>query len=504
MATARIGTSPAGFVVLAALTSSLGLTGACTGERASASAEAARAGEAAGSPGTSPRHRTPPDTTARICSDSATSTLPGVSIEILGPARFTPNAPPDAPSPWRVEIRYRVVVDLPLAGIVPRPQDDGNCQEAGPSGLITHQTLAGDGHRHCLCDVGLCGLGKREPRQLVPGRHEHVFRAWAVDWYGPSDYGQPRGDPFPAGTYRFSVSATGHRLGDGKEAPFRVEASCEIELADREEESAMSERAASPLTLTTSHGAVQSLASGFHTEEGDGCSVTLEAEAGWVRTSDHTWSGVGCEWRDGTRHYPADAEAASALQAALDGVEAWERAPEEAMERGVVDRSRVRVDGSDYALPPPVEEALEREARRLRDAWADREPTDPGTLFVMRVAPDGTHLRGDVEPHGVVLHRTGTSGPESLQALSAEEHVRLREHLSRLPPPSASSAAAERAYSVRFPNGAGREPPQDDAGDVLVVTHRGEPVLFFEASAPAAVREVAELVLGYGGKDRTR
>ena len=51
------------------------------------------------------------------------------------------------------------------------------------------------------------------------------------NWSGPSDFGNPEGAPFPAGTYTFSVLARGTYIDpDGKEQSFEVSASREFHL----------------------------------------------------------------------------------------------------------------------------------------------------------------------------------------------------------------------------------------------------------------------------------
>ncbi len=115
-----------------------------------------------------------------------------------------------------VSIPYTVVVGEALE-IVPDSQTSGNCGQPGPSGLIVFERLSGGDQGYCLCDSGLCA-DRSDPTTLVPGRHDATFAWDGRNWTGPSDYGNPEGAPFPAGSYTLEVSA----VGTVHTAPFRV------------------------------------------------------------------------------------------------------------------------------------------------------------------------------------------------------------------------------------------------------------------------------------------
>lgn len=133
-----------------------------------------------------------------------------------------------------VDIPYEVVVDEPVEGVVPEPNDAGRCRQPGDSGLIVAPRVHGDGHHWCRCDVGLCMEPNYQPRTLEPGTYSHEFHWEGHNWNGPSDTGMERGEHFPPGAYQITVEGSGERQrSDGDEAvPYSLEGSVDIELVE--------------------------------------------------------------------------------------------------------------------------------------------------------------------------------------------------------------------------------------------------------------------------------
>jgi len=113
-----------------------------------------------------------------------------------------------------IQIPYTVIVEQPIEGVVPLPQDAGNCAAPGPSGLIVFERLQGGGQVYCVCDEGLCPGPDTTPRTVPSGATERIFEWTGRNWTGPSDTNFPLGDPFPAGIYTLSVSAQGRVNGE--------------------------------------------------------------------------------------------------------------------------------------------------------------------------------------------------------------------------------------------------------------------------------------------------
>jgi hypothetical protein len=89
--------------------------------------------------------------------------------------------------------------------------------------------ITGD-RTYCLCDTGRCGLGD-SPVDLVAGVYEESFEWDGREWSGPSDTQNPKGDPFPPGTYQIRVTAAGtHRDDGGSEVPWEVVGTVAVHL----------------------------------------------------------------------------------------------------------------------------------------------------------------------------------------------------------------------------------------------------------------------------------
>ena len=87
------------------------------------------------------------------------------------------------------------------------------CVEPGPSGLYLLERVSGNGQSYCLCDNGFCASPPSNPTTLRAGTYPAVFRWDGMNWYGPSDTGNPEGPAFPAGTYVLELSARGNYAG---------------------------------------------------------------------------------------------------------------------------------------------------------------------------------------------------------------------------------------------------------------------------------------------------
>ena len=163
---------------------------------------------------------------AAACQTLATSSLPGVSIEFTtSDCSYTL-----AEAAAGITIDYEVIVEADIPNLFPQPQDEGGCDQPGPSGLILFENLSGGGQRYCVCDVGVCPGPSGDPGTAIQGVHPATFLWDGRNWTGPSDTGVPKGDPFSAGEYTLSVSAVGTFDDAGAQAPFQVEGTFVIHL----------------------------------------------------------------------------------------------------------------------------------------------------------------------------------------------------------------------------------------------------------------------------------
>ncbi len=108
-----------------------------------------------------------------------------------------------------ITIPYTIIVEQDVDDVVVLPQDAGRCGQPGASGLIVFEQLTGSGQNYCRCDVGLCAGPDETPRTIAAGSTPASFEWTGRNWYGPSDTGNPLGDPFPAGIYTLQASAIG-------------------------------------------------------------------------------------------------------------------------------------------------------------------------------------------------------------------------------------------------------------------------------------------------------
>lgn len=129
-----------------------------------------------------------------------------------------------------VSIGYTITVKHDLDGVIPRPQDAGQASGAGPSGLIPFEKIFGNGESYSLQDIGL-GQPNGEARTIKKGVYPASFKWDGRNWNGPSDFGNPKGDPFPPGSYTLTVRVVGElETADGKK-PYDVSNSVVVNLA---------------------------------------------------------------------------------------------------------------------------------------------------------------------------------------------------------------------------------------------------------------------------------
>lgn len=148
-----------------------------------------------------------PDCESPQCAPNSTSTLNGVSIEFAAD-RCTWTL---AEAAAGIEIPYTIRI-VEEQTIMPTSQQNG-CDVPGPSGLRQQERVHGGDHLYCLCDVGLC-MADNISVSLVPGDYEFAVVWDGVNWTGPSDFGNPKGEPFPPGIYNVEVRAIGTVDGD--------------------------------------------------------------------------------------------------------------------------------------------------------------------------------------------------------------------------------------------------------------------------------------------------
>jgi hypothetical protein len=155
------------------------------------------------------------------CATTESSTLDGVHI--VFPAQDCVFTLAEAAA--GVAIQYDVEIEGAPAMVQTRREPSQGCGAPGPSGLFVFEELGGGAEHYCRCDEGRCAPTSVASAP-VEGTHRESFMWLGRNWSGPSDFGAPMGDPFPAGRYLLTVSSVGTAGGD----EYRVEGTFEIEL----------------------------------------------------------------------------------------------------------------------------------------------------------------------------------------------------------------------------------------------------------------------------------
>lgn len=160
------------------------------------------------------------------CMGTTSSTLPGVALEFPSDVKCIYTVTEVSGG---IKIPYRLTIDPALAGTVVKNDSQASCETPGASGLFVFERLAGGAESYCICDGGLCAQPSMTP--LAPGAYPMAFGWDGKNWSGPSDTGNPKGAPFPQGTYTLTVRAAGSVLATG--APFVVTATLQILLVGK-------------------------------------------------------------------------------------------------------------------------------------------------------------------------------------------------------------------------------------------------------------------------------
>ena len=108
-----------------------------------------------------------------------------------------------------IKIEYKIVVECDFSGVFPHASGPSSPEPPGPSGLHPHEAISGRGQLYSLLDFGLAAPFQEVERTLRKGTYTHSFEWDSRNWTGPSDTGNPKGNPFPAGTYELSVTVHG-------------------------------------------------------------------------------------------------------------------------------------------------------------------------------------------------------------------------------------------------------------------------------------------------------
>lgn len=132
-----------------------------------------------------------------------------------------------------VSLDYTVLIESSDVEVWSEPLDAGQCARPDESGLALQERVQGNGQSWCVCDEGRCMGSEPEFRPLDPGTYAGAIEWDGRNWFGPSDFGNPPGDPFPPGDYLFVVRAAGqYRLSDGSTPSWDISATAPIRVTE--------------------------------------------------------------------------------------------------------------------------------------------------------------------------------------------------------------------------------------------------------------------------------
>jgi hypothetical protein len=116
--------------------------------------------------------------------------------------------------------------------VTPLPQDDGRAGKPGAGGLFPFAEIRGGEQYYGLRDVGLGPSTAGHRFFLKQGTYTATFAWDGRNWRGPSDTNQPKGPPFPPGTYEARVRVVGKVDRHGMKSPYEAEATAAVELTE--------------------------------------------------------------------------------------------------------------------------------------------------------------------------------------------------------------------------------------------------------------------------------
>lgn len=170
-----------------------------------------------------------PDSSGFECRPGSASTDFGVALRIdLERCEFSL-----AELSLGVVLDYTVQIESSEAEVWSEPLDAGQCGRPDESGLVVQERVEGNDQSWCVCDEGRCMGPEPEFIRLPPGTYDGAIDWDGRNWFGPSDFGNPPGEPFPPGDYLFVVRAAGqYRLADGSTPSWDISATAPIRVTE--------------------------------------------------------------------------------------------------------------------------------------------------------------------------------------------------------------------------------------------------------------------------------
>jgi hypothetical protein len=119
-----------------------------------------------------------------------------------------------------VKLHYTVVVKKDVPGVIPQRQTSASLED--PTGLQPLPRIHGNGQLYAILDVGLGPPTPPKAKTIKKGEYKRTVEWDGSNWTGPSDFGNPKGKPFPRGTYKFEVSMIGRQQTAEGLRPYKI------------------------------------------------------------------------------------------------------------------------------------------------------------------------------------------------------------------------------------------------------------------------------------------
>lgn len=121
-----------------------------------------------------------------------------------------------------IKLQYKIIVAQDYAGVIALPSEPSFQEPPGPSGLHPRERISGKGQLYCLLDFGRGAPPQEVAKTLKKGSYLHSFDWDGRNWNGPSDFNNPKGKPFPAGTYVVTVALHGKLVSGKDNTPYQI------------------------------------------------------------------------------------------------------------------------------------------------------------------------------------------------------------------------------------------------------------------------------------------
>jgi hypothetical protein len=129
-----------------------------------------------------------------------------------------------------IKIPFEIVVLEDWNDVVPLPPGPSYNTPSGPSGLFPCLRIDGKNQLYAPLDFGLGAPPKEKATTIKKGIYKDTFAWDGRNWTGPSDFGNPKGKPFPPGEYKITISVAGKLKTKNATRPYTISGTARLVL----------------------------------------------------------------------------------------------------------------------------------------------------------------------------------------------------------------------------------------------------------------------------------